>query len=305
MTIIRERWIISHKTYFEKEVETELTILNDSEHNYDDIFIVCERFMPALKILNSNNKELVLYTNEDMRQFLKRRTDDTAAKLLDGLNKREYYMLWIKLPNELKVGESEIIKLKYRDNQVIKNAYSKSRMYSIPKFIYSYKFAEGKGTMHETFYIVSAPEDNTIEYEIKKITVLEGNVHRTLTDKDGLHQNNYGHSISIRIPPLINEVNFEINYYIKPNSHEVKFIIFAIITLIAFSTIVSLISTKIVDDPFIPIFTIKTYDNHLFGFIFTISFAAMGLIRKPIMYITRWWFLVPIGISIFGFIFQR
>jgi hypothetical protein len=305
MTIIRERWIISHKTYFEKEVETELTIRNDSGVDLENIFIACERFMPGLKILNSNNRELVLYTNEDMRQFLKSRTDDMAKTVLDGLNKREFYMLWIKLPNKLEVGQTEIIKLKYRDNQVIKNSYSKSRMYSIPKFIYNYKFIEGKGTMHETFYIVSAPEDNTIEYEIKKITVLEGKKQRTLTEKDGIHENNYGHSISIRIPPVIHEVNFEINYFIKPNPHEVNFIAVAILSLIALSIIVSLISTKILDYPFSAISTIKLYDNYIFGFMFTISFAAMGLIRNPIMYVTRWWFLLPIGISILGFIFQQ
>lgn len=54
-----------------------------------------------------------------------------------------------------------------------------------------------------------------------------------------------------------------------------------------------------------PPFRLLSYINsHLFGFIFTITFAAKDLIRKSIMYVTRWWFLGPITISILGLSFS-
>ena len=305
--IIRERWLISHKSYFERDIEIEITLVNNLDNDLNSILLSCESFMPALKVFNSENKELVYYTNDLTRKLLMEKSE---INTLNEINDRKYYVLWIRLSDTpIKKGSTEIIKLRYRDNTIPKSELSRSKMYSIPRFTDSWKMPSGK--MHDMFYIVTVPDDNQVDYKVEKILTLEqgngalSNRFRTLSKDDGFHQNEYKHTISIRIPPVKEEVNFKISYFVKPNPHETNFFIAAILSLIALSIIFAITAIITVDFGHSIIAAVKSHVNTLFGGIITVSIAAIGYIRKPIMNVTRWWFLIPIGISVVGYILQQ
>jgi hypothetical protein len=121
--------------------------------------------------------------------------------------------------------------------------------------------------------------------------------------RDGLHDNHYRHSFSIRFPPVNEELTFRVRYEVMPDVNERHFFEVAIFSLIAISVFFTLIGLQIINPMWL--WLLKPIENNLnvlLGGIVTVSIAAIGLISKPIMFRTRFWFIFPIIISGIGFL---
>jgi hypothetical protein len=79
----------------------------------------------------------------------------------------------------------------------------------------------------------------------------------------------------------------------------------AVFSLIAVSIFLTLIGLHVINPGWLPILkSINTHMKALSGGIVTVSLAAIGLISKPIMNRTRFWFMIPILISATGFLLE-
>lgn len=200
----------------------------------------------------------------------------------------------VRFPHDSPIhkGEPKIIKLSYHDNTV-PTCSRKRILFSIPEYRDVYR--KPQGNKNDVFYVVKVPENNVIEYEIvdKKInrintgfgingaTVRKG---IDLTKNDGLYENLYSHSLSIRLPPLDEEIVFSIRYEVLPEANERHFFVTAIFSLIAVATFLTLIALNVINPEWLPVLkSIHTHINGLFAGIVTISLAAIGLISKPTM----------------------
>jgi hypothetical protein len=115
--VIRERHIISHKSPHESDIEKEFTIFNDTDRAFKTIFLYSDVFMPGLKVHDAQQRELVIFSNEDTRRYLNDEEDPKAKTLLEQMDTHRIYVLWIMFPDESKMnsGESKIIKFIYHD----------------------------------------------------------------------------------------------------------------------------------------------------------------------------------------------
>jgi hypothetical protein len=277
--------------------------------------------MPALKILDAEQNELVFYSNEYTRNYLdsKSKLNGSLAtevmNILQKLDRHELYILWVRFPyhSPIHKGEPKIIKLSYHDNTVPTSS-RKRLLFSIPEYRDVYR--KPQGNKNDVFYVVKVPENNVIEYEIvdKKINristgfgIYGATVRKgiDLTKNEGLYENLYSHSLSIRLPPLDEEIVFSIRYEVLPEANERHFFVTAVFSLIAVATFLTLIALNVINPEWLPVLkSIHTHINGLFAGIVTISLAAIGLISKPTMNRARFWFLIPILISATGFLLE-
>lgn len=296
--VIRERHIITHKSSHERDIEKEFTIYNDTNESVKTIFLYSDLFMPGLKVLDAQQRELVLYSNEDTRRYLSAEDDQQAGILLKQMNTHQLYVLWIRFPDDsiMKPGEPKIIKFIYHDNTTPPNKggfdllRQQRFLFSIPQFEDSYHKIAGQ--RYDVFYIVKAPENDNIDCEILNIS------HR-----NGLHENYYRNSLSLRFPPVNDELSFRVSYEVMPDVNERHFFGVAIFSLIILSAIFTLIGLQVINSEWL--WLLKPIDKNLdtlFGGIVTVSIAAIGFINKPIMIRTRFWFIVPIVVSGIGFL---
>jgi hypothetical protein len=99
------------------------------------------------------------------------------------------------------------------------------------------------------------------------------------------------------------ELYFKARYEIIPDVNERRFFGVTIFSLIAISLFFTLIGLQIINSEWLWILKpIEKNLNVLLGGIVTVSVAAIGLINKPIMISTRFWFIIPIVISGIGFL---
>jgi hypothetical protein len=319
--IIRERQIITHKSAHERDIELEITVSNETNTEIRTIFIYSDFFMPALRVLDAEQKELVLYSNEYTRNYFRSKSKlngsvaAEAMNILKKMDRHELYILWVRFPDDspMHKGEPKIIKLSYHDNTVPANS-GRRLLFSIPEYQDSYR--KPQAGRYDVFYIVKVPENNVIEYEKvnKKINRTEtafgiygATVHKgiELTKNDGLYENLYTHSLSIRLPPLEEEIVFSIRYKVIPDANERYFFAAAVFSLIGVSTFLTLIALHVINPEWLPTLKqINTHINALLGGIVTVSLAAIALTSKPIMNRTRFWFLIPILISATGFLLE-
>jgi hypothetical protein len=104
---------------------------------------------------------------------------------------------------------------------------------------------------------------------------------------------------------LDEELVFSIRYEVLPEANERHFFVTAVFSLIAVATFLTLIALNVINPEWLPVLkSIHTHINGLFAGIVTISLAAIGLISKPTMNRTRFWFLIPILISATGFLLE-
>jgi hypothetical protein len=244
------------------------------------------------------------------------------------MNRREVFYIWIRLSPKDAIPQKgpKIIKLYYEDNShpssesfissLRNRIFNTQFLFTIPGFNDEYIKDEGK--KYDTFYIVTLPENNVIKYKINNKEKRTSKIERSgalvkegfdTTDiSDGLHVNTYRHSISISLPPLEEQIRFNIIYYVAPDANERHFFGIAIFLLLGISVLVALAGLKVFDyesyDALAFLKPIERYFNPLLGGIVTISLAIIGLFRNPFMDRTRFWFLIPIAISSLAFLLQ-
>jgi hypothetical protein len=111
-------------------------------------------------------------------------------------------------------------------------------------------------------------------------SVLENESYGTIDISDGLYENMYRHSISIRIPPLEEQIKFDITYYVAPDANERHFFGIAVFLLL----LVALVGLKVIDYEVNPSLAflrpVGDHLNTLLGGIVTISLVVIGLFRN-------------------------
>jgi len=136
---------------------------------------------------------------------------------------------------------------------------------------------------------------------------------------DGIHENVESNSkevkaISIRIPPLVHETRFKMVYDVVPDKTDRRFYTAVLFALIAVSLILFLISTKtfhgyenLIDLNSIYTLSHRIYSqvDTIFAGIVTVSLAAIGFMRSYSLNKTRFWFIIPVIISVLGFLFKK
>jgi hypothetical protein len=319
LEVIRERWIVTHKSAVEMDVELEITLSNESEDRLWNVILFVQLFMPGLKILDSSNSELVYYTNQQTRKLLNEQSleDPEAKRLLEKVDKHEIYVIWIRLLDNAPINPKEprLVKLCFRDPTHPKTDPHKLSLFSIPE--YEDICTKPKGGTYDVFYIVTVPENSIIDYEITEKTKTGSETEGygigrkkvpkrvELTEDDRMYEDLYMHSLSIRFPPLDEEIRFGIRYKVLPQNNERQFFQTVVYSLIGSSVFFTLLSLGLISAEWSHILK-PIYENLnvLFGGLVTVSVAAIGFSNKPLLNKTRFWFIIPIVISVIGFLFK-
>lgn len=236
------------------------------------------------------------------------------------------FVLWVPLPepHSIKSKQLKILKLSFHDNSPIlpskANWRDKQRfLFNIPAFTDEYPKIEG--FEYDLFFVVDVPEGSIIsldELTAKKIIskgikdpkmTNEKFEEQTLTEAEGLHKDIYRNSMSIRVPPLKEKIDFSMTYSVIPAHNERVFFVAAVFSLIGLSILFTVLGRLEIDfETYNWLFFLEPIQdnlNTLFGGLFTACLAAIGLIRNPIMNRTRFWFLMPMIITAFGFMISN
>jgi len=330
MRVIRERIFITHTAPDEREIVSEITILNQSDEVLHSIFLHRPEFMIGLKILDEKDNELPFYTNQFTRDLLSSKNKKDAmgggpySELLKKMEHQELYLLWIRLPNDepLKGYESRIIKLCYQNqSKIVKLKFLESFehqkfLFSIPKFrIENTKYA---GDKYDIFYIITSPEGYSLDYKIiKKVKIIKDNEIELSQKQVPVNYN--GRMLSIRTPAINEEIKFDMHYNVLPKSSERWFYTVTVFSMIGVSIILACLSSKTMDQGILSLIsskdmsknislilnTIQQHSDTLFGGIFTASLAAIGFMKNFSTNRTRFWFLIPMAISGIGFLIKN
>jgi hypothetical protein len=320
--VIRERVIFEHLTPDERIITDEITVLNITEQKLRSIFLIRDEFMVGLKIFDAKNRELPYYTNDFAIKLLnEERTLDCLGEsihknLLDKMKERKAFLLWISLPEQepLHPNESMILKLTYTNK--IKSLKPKIKellnIFSIPsKILFNTpKFRVTKikpnNLDYDTFYLIHAPNEYTLSYKINKAIYVDHDNKKQNIDKSKLHENFDGKILFIRIPYVNGTVEFDLQYYVTPTNYEKWFYAIAVFGSIAVSLVMLYVGLSTIPEEKPQSFLIiKKHLTVLYAAIFTGSIGAIGFTRGFAVKKTRFWFLIPMIISIIGFLFYN
>jgi hypothetical protein len=302
----------------------EITVLNKTQVPIPIIFIYSTKFMPGLKVTDETGRELPFLTNQYTKKILARFPKHRI--LLKLMEAHKLFVLWVKLPENDPVNPDQlkILKLAYHDNtepqpSKINPLKDQRFLFSIPEFTDEYEKPEG--IEYDLFIVVDVPEGNIVSRNelvamefVKQVnkspTKIDEKIEeKILNEKDGLYTGDYRNSMSIRVPPLKEKINFKMTYSVLPSLNERLFFVTAVFFLIGFSLFLSVLSAINIDyDEQQWLLFLEPFQDNLeafYGGLVTACFAAIGLIRNPIMNKTRFWFLIPIIISAIGFMIMN
>ena len=324
--IVRERIFFEHSAPDERKIIDEITILNRSNDEIRNVFLIRYEFMIGLKIFDAQNRELPYYPNEFVRNVLEQDTvlggclkKSKHQALLDNIKSRKAFLLWIILPEKqpLSQKESMILKLEYTTSKKFSKIKIKellnpkhfltkpyTMLFNIPKFQISKTRSENVD--YDTFYHITAPEGSTIDYTIDKAVFVDSNGKEIDMDEKEIDKNFDGKIVYIRIPPSEKQTKFNLTYYIVPTKNDKGFYTITVLSTIIFSAIV--LCTSIVGNSetmHTILSTIQNNSNILYGGIFSGSIAAIGFMKSFALQKTRFWWLIPMAISAIGFLAFR
>ncbi len=313
--VIRERLMIIHETPYSRNIVDEITVVNTSDQLLRNIFLYRMKFMPGLRILDESDTELVVYPNEYTKSLFRERAkqDTEHEELLKKIESHEIYVLWIRFPHDRPAhpNEPKIIKLIYHDEETplpipFRESLTESKfLFSIPRFMIQKSTPLGEN--YDTFVVIKVPEGYSLDYNfVKKHKIVENDNVELTRETDRYYEDLSEHIISIRIPPLKQRIEFEMTYDVAVENNERWFFGLAVFSLIGVSTLLSLISTKVIaHDSIIILQPIAEHMNTIFGGLITAALAALGFMKNPSTNRTRFYFLIPIIISAVGFLLQQ
>lgn len=308
---------MEHSSPEEREITEEITLVNNSEDAIEHIFLFRDEFMLGLKVLDEEEKELALYTNELTRQLLYARVGpspdlfDQYRTILRRMDRQELFVLWIRLPEgeEISANQSKIIKLRYRNKTKpfkrrwwrVFNPSGFRFLYSIPRFRTVRK--KPAGTKYESFYVIKVPEGYSVEHKVlKNVEVVKGK-ETDLERHYESYKDRNKHMLSIRPRSTEEESRYDMFYDVLPDRGDRWFYGLAVLSLIVFSAIVTGIAMSGIDSTNVSSIIKRIYENSdtLHAGTITAALSAIGFIRNPSLNRTRFFFLGPVVISALGF----
>lgn len=314
--IIRERVFFNHLTPECRTITEEFILLNISDSPIPSIFLTRPQFMVGLKIYDESNKEIPFYTNKLTRVFFSDYHE--YEMILRDMNIQQSYVIWIKLKKEdfIQPYEPKIIKLVYNNlnppesNSFSANFKKEKLFFNVPHYYVNY--VKKRGINHDTFYIISIPDNCDIRYKILRNGEI---VNGELMPLERAYEDNNGNIVSIRMPASENASLFSMEYYLIPKRNERLFYYSLIFSLLGLSIVIFLFNLKIVDlaigdfsidsSEYNPLKQISVYRDAITGGIITASSAIIGFIGGPFTNRARFWFLAHIFISGLSYLFIR
>lgn len=219
--LVRSRTIIEHETPYTRKFTEEITILNTSVSDVNNIPFPLPDFRHGLQIIDSDNSMISFYSRNEidvLMATLERPLHETLERQLT-----ENYLVWIHLPiaRAIKPNELRTIRFIWKDPETAKNPIRS--IFDIAQF--SDTYVKGDHPL-ETFVLTYPPKDFDINICKKetKATDLETKEEVTIdhyTEKDSSFKNdritikNSGNSISMRLPAKNNLYKISVNYQIK------------------------------------------------------------------------------------------
>ncbi|MEX0640918.1 MAG: hypothetical protein WEB28_02940 [Nitrosopumilaceae archaeon] len=223
--IIRQRFFIDHTSKSNKVYSEEYTLVcrTDNPEGIDNIFLKIPKLLPNLRVYDSDSSELALITNHYTKGLIRymintpkyRNEKSRLEQLLDDIENRRYWILWIKLPHykKMKNKEGRIITLQYEAKKgEIKDNIHFLEFHSLP---------------HEVFYIITRPEEYSLDKENVIIIDTDGTILKK-QDKDWDNQHDdpffrdeQEQSITYRVKPDMKD-QIEYSYSFKPIKHVIN-----------------------------------------------------------------------------------
>lgn len=112
--------------------------------------------------------------------------------------------------------------------------------------------------------------------------------------------------MSVRVPPIREKIDFKMTYSVLPTRNERVFFAAAVFFLIGVSIFLLALGGIDIDyNTQSSLLFLKPFQDNLNAFfagLVTACFAAIGLIRNPIMNRTRFWFVIPIIVCAIGYV---
>lgn len=211
--ILRQRFFIEHDVDSKTFCTEEYTLM--SKHNdISNIILTMDKFLPNLKIYDSDGEELSIMTNKHVKSLIEYKINksDVNRKVLKNIlrqfENREIFIIWIKLPPSKILVEDQIkiINLKYITNE--ENKKRKEFLLVIPS-----------NKNHMLFYTIKKP----LEHDFKKQNIFIKNKQGKEVEiknndehkQDYFHENNTHDSLIIT-PRSKTKNQIKIHYKFKP-----------------------------------------------------------------------------------------
>jgi hypothetical protein len=303
--VIRNRVLITHTEPGRREIVDEVTLFNDSGRVVRDIFLQRLSFMPALRVFDYDGAELVHYPNDFTRILFTKlsKTDSSYEEILKRMKSKDLFVLWVTFPKgrEIRPKDSRIIRLAYFDKE--NPSTVKRSIFSIPRYVYD-KFTPADEA-YNTFWNVAAPPGFRLKHETLEASKTVDEKPEKLTRDDGLFIDLTDSLISIRIPFLPTAVRYKMAYNVELPVAEAWFLRIGFLVLLI-ASIFSAISPQLTSP--IVLYHVDMakllLENRysIAGIITTICVAVIGFLSNPLTKRTKWLFLIPILITMIGFL---
>ena len=309
--IIRKRYFIDYTSKSEKHFADEYTLYciteNTEGEGIDNIFLKIPAVLPNLRIFDGDGEELPLITNVMLDALIRKNIKDSTNEkektylnqILEDVNKRKYFILWIKLPHNKKMrkGEAKVITLEYDAKQDELNVAT--------------HIQELKSEQYEVFYVIKPPED----YEISNTNFLiydsEGNElkrhEKTWESKKGdpIYYDDKHRIISIRVKPKI-EDEMIMTYSFVAHSSIVSMPNITLYFLIASSVFVFIINGIFAKTTIACFYSlcVELRDIHIKNVEISVGIIGASLIiaglinNHDIRDSLKWKFFIPLAISV-------
>lgn len=272
--VLRIRNFLQHSPDQITEIRSEYTIRNNGDKGLQDIFILSSNFLTNLHVVDSENVEYPLMTNSDTEKLLEFQSKDDEAyrDLLRKVQKREKYLIWIKIPPNRKMEPDET-RLIYLDYEA--KIPSKPDLGLLDKMKQYFRIRNKPILLHiehenqfSVFFTLQKPKD----YHIKPSDVCDVDRGTVISTRDG-----------VDLPYRYDETDAGLTLYIKPNSNIVlsysphvkpsvmMFPVFSILALILFAGFLSAIPYMLDVDlpglisgtvPSLPVLQLQTIHDH-------------------------------------------
>ncbi|QQG48543.1 MAG: hypothetical protein HY247_07320 [archaeon] len=295
MKVIRLRQIITHKSPTRREIVDEYTLLNDGDQEQTHVIVEAYAYKANLHIYDSNAGELALYTNDLVKEYLRKQDDSLASELVNSIETHSKYVQWIILPKDraIGVGETRIIRFSYADG---KQAFSRitRTIFSLPIFKVA-KTVSPSDTYMSHFTIIP-PEG--FEISVGKRSVVEmmpDGQKIPLGDSHRYHETVGVELLEFALPIRQNTVDFETSYSIIPERAErdlLRFFFYGLYFLsVGLSALALEISPASVTKEVANAFTV------LDASIFAVCIGFIGLVTNPLTHRMKFAMVLPMTVS--------
>lgn len=307
LQVIRDRFIVRHVSPFVREITNEITLLNLTDTDAENIVLYRTSFMPGLEITDNDGTFLAYRPNEHTRILLEELAmrDDSYKSIKEDMDSHRKYVVWVDLPadNPIKPKDTRIIRLHYYDDSdpVVLRWYNS--IFSIPR--YEVSKTTPTSERYDTHYLIQAPEG----FLLKVNTGAASSGKKTLSREDGFYLTKTDRLISVRLPHLEDkEVAFLLEYDVVLENAERVFLKAVVAVIFGLSALILALSLNAI--PSILLWgkdatNLLQKGSDVIGTgVFVAASAILGLLTNPLAHRTKVWLFIALMMVIAAFVLK-